>query len=73
LFVNISLACKPNTKATIYDCKNDLDKKIAKQANMEVSNRMKECPDCCIKKTSEMIAEKHGCQVKMSDGDKKSK
>lgn len=67
LITSASLACKPNTKTRIYDCKgeNSLTQEIAQNANKEVEERMKNCKDCCIKKTSNEIAEKYGCKVEI--------
>ena len=71
LFVNVSFACAPGTTTKIYNCKNDLEGNIAKKANMEVKEEMEKNPEACIKKTSNRIAEKYGCEVSVKEGSKK--
>jgi len=68
LFVGLAFACAPSTKTKIYDCMGDNSSTdIANKANAEVTQRMENCKDCCIKKTSNEVAEKYNCKVEIFD------
>ena len=46
---------------------DNLSTDIANKANAEVAKRMENCVDCCIKKTSNEVAEKYNCKVEIFD------